>query len=237
MRLLMAKHSATGAIIEEESSVRIGISGTGSHESPLTLDEGVDHRARASSAAHMVGEHRVIRPPSAETGVIAAVKITAEDNPLNERQDATRTIAETRPVPMSAKINAVQRETPLVLVVEDTLELAEVIQATLRRMSVQTIHESHGSRVFNHFAALPPEVILLDINLPDITGWKVLEGIKERSKEMGVNMPAVIVITAYGDAANRLVGKLQGVHSYLVKPFTPDEVERVVRNALAKPTA
>ena len=38
-------------------------------------------------------------------------------------------------------------------------------------------------------------------------------------------MPAVIVITAYGDPANRLVGKLHGVYSYLIKPFTPHEVE------------
>ena len=46
-------------------------------------------------------------------------------------------------------------------------------------------------------------------------------------------MPKIIVITAYGDPANRLIGKLQNVHEYLVKPFTSDEVERVVLSALS----
>jgi len=48
----------------------------------------------------------------------------------------------------------------------------------------------------------------------------------------GQPMPAIIVITAYGDPANRLVGKLQGIYDYLIKPFTPDEIEREVRKAL-----
>lgn len=46
-------------------------------------------------------------------------------------------------------------------------------------------------------------------------------------------MPAVIIITAYGDPANRLVGKLQNVRDYLIKPFTADEVEKVVMKVLS----
>jgi len=45
------------------------------------------------------------------------------------------------------------------------------------------------------------------------------------------------VITAYGDPANRLVGKLQGVYDYLIKPFTSDEVERVVIGAINSRTS
>ncbi|MBN8639299.1 MAG: hypothetical protein J0M07_28530 [Anaerolineae bacterium] len=71
------------------------------------------------------------------------------------------------------------------------------------------------------------------MSLPDIPGWKVLESIKERQKETGGAMPIVIVITAYGDPANRLVGKLHGVYSYLIKPFTPGDVEQIVRKALS----
>jgi DNA-binding response OmpR family regulator len=46
-------------------------------------------------------------------------------------------------------------------------------------------------------------------------------------------MPKVVIITAYGDPANRLIGKLQNVHDYLIKPFTAEEVERVVLGALS----
>ena len=79
--------------------------------------------------------------------------------------------------------------------------------------------------------------MLLDIGLPDGPGWKVLDSIKQMQRGTATKMPAVIVITAYSDAANRLVGKLHGVFSYLVKPFTPSEVETLVRNALTRTTS
>jgi DNA-binding response OmpR family regulator len=75
-----------------------------------------------------------------------------------------------------------------------------------------------------------PDLVLLDIALPDTTGWKVLDTMREQQK--GGNGPIIIVITAYGDPANRLMGKLQGIYDYLIKPFTPDEVEKVVITAL-----
>ena len=72
----------------------------------------------------------------------------------------------------------------------------------------------------------------MDIGLPDILGWKMLDLIKEAYADKETMIPTIIVITAYGDPANRLNGKLQNIHSYLLKPFTPDEVERVVGMAL-----
>jgi DNA-binding response OmpR family regulator len=121
-----------------------------------------------------------------------------------------------------------------VLIIEDTTELAEVIQATLERMNMSAIYETHAAKALARFEELRPNVVLLDIGLPDMSGWKFLEAVKEKYKD---RLPIIIVITAYGDPANRLVGKFQGVHDYLIKPFTPDEVERVVMGALNSKTA
>jgi DNA-binding response OmpR family regulator len=49
---------------------------------------------------------------------------------------------------------------------------------------------------------------------------------------MAFSRPAVVIISAYGDPANRLMGKLQGVDGYLIKPFTRGEIESVVLEAL-----
>jgi DNA-binding response OmpR family regulator len=117
-----------------------------------------------------------------------------------------------------------------VLIVEDTVELAEILRATLERMQLKVFHETHGTKALAVFSAENPDLVLLDIALPDTTGWKVLETIREQRQDS--RSPAIIVITAYGDPANRLMGKLQGVHSYLIKPFMPDEVERAVSKAL-----
>ncbi|MBE2270019.1 MAG: response regulator [Anaerolinea sp.] len=167
-------------------------------------------------------------PPAAETGLINAVVLSGEGADHDDRQDASRTTAETQGV-----LEVTQGQRPTVLIIEDTAELAEILQVTLEHMGMITAHESHGGRAFVRFNAMMPDIVLLDIGLPDITGWKVLESIKDRQRESGGRMPIVIVITAYGDPANRLVGKLHGVHNYLIKPFTPDEVVQVVRNALS----
>jgi DNA-binding response OmpR family regulator len=116
-----------------------------------------------------------------------------------------------------------------VLIVEDTTELAEVIQATLERLGITAHHETHAIKALDIYKKEKPDLVLLDIGLPDMSGWKLLDGIKELDKD---NLPHFIIITAYGDPANRLMGKLQEVDSYLIKPFSPDEVERVVGKVL-----
>mgnify|MGYP000104590496 CR=1 FL=1 len=166
-------------------------------------------------------------PPSAETGLVNAIILSGEGAEDDDRQDASRTIAETLGVQQPE-----EGRPPSVLIIEDSLELAEIIRVTLERMGMVTAHESHGGRAFARFNAMLPDVVLLDIGLPDITGWKVLESIKERQRETGGSMPIVIVITSYGDPANRVIAKLHGVHSYLIKPFTPSEVEQLIRSAL-----
>ena len=172
----------------------------------------------------------------AETGLIAAVSLEAEGRDADDSQDASRTTDETHPAPISLRQAKDQLDKmPSVLIIEDTVELAEVIAATLERMNMETAHESHGNKALERFYQMDPDVVLLDISLPDMPGWKILDAIKEQS-DAGGKMPIVIVITAYDDPANRLVGKLQGVYTYLIKPFTSDEIEQTVTEAISSST-
>lgn len=175
---------------------------------------------------------------AAETGLLTAVELSHEGRDNGDVQDASLTTDESHAQPAPA----LQRQAkvdpdriPTVLIVEDTIELAEVITATLERMNMVTAHETHGNKALDKFKEMNPDVLLLDISLPDMTGWKIMDVIKERH-ETGGKMPIVIIITAYDDPANRLVGKLQGVHSYLIKPFTADEIETAVTQAISSST-
>jgi CheY-like chemotaxis protein len=162
--------------------------------------------------------------PAADTGVVRVVSAEAADD-ATDLQDANMSPAETV---------ASTREDRLacVLIIEDTRDLAELMAVTLRRAHINAEYEMRGEHAFTRYVALRPAVVLLDLNLPDMTGWKVLESIKEHAKNTNGPMPRIIVTTAMGDPANRLVGKLQGVYGYLVKPFSPAEVQRVVQDAL-----
>ncbi|MBC7809750.1 MAG: response regulator [Burkholderiales bacterium] len=177
------------------------------------------------------GDNRT-HSPSAETGLVAAISVLAEGRDRADNQDSSRTTAEVNatPVPQdAAKIGA--GKMPLVLIIEDTTELAEVIQATLEHNHMLTAHTTHGGKALAKLDEINPDVVLLDITLPDMKGWDLLQALK--AKKGAKPMPAVIVITAHGDPANRLVGKLQGVQGYLVKPFTADQLEKIVAEVLS----
>jgi CheY-like chemotaxis protein len=169
-----------------------------------------------------------------ETGINRLAQPVIEGRDRIEAQDSSLTTDEIRFEKSHARDreNRMSSETASILVVEDTLELGEVILATLEGMGLHAVHETHGKSGLERLKAMQPKVVLLDIGLPDITGWKMLGYIKEHYAGQKAPMPAIIVITAYGDPANRLIGKLQNIHSYLLKPFTPDQVERVVKMAL-----
>lgn len=114
------------------------------------------------------------------------------------------------------------------LIIEDTAELAEILRITLSNMGIETFNAFHGKKAIDFIKTHQPDLILLDIGLPDMSGWKVLETVEQ----LEITLPKIIVISAFSDPANRLVGKLQGVSSYLIKPFTTQEVESVIQKAL-----
>jgi two-component system response regulator AdeR len=117
-----------------------------------------------------------------------------------------------------------------ILIVEDTLELAEIIVETLRHMDIEGRHVTSGAKAIVTFDEIHPDLVLLDIGLPDINGWKVLDEMRERQGPDG--FPPIIVITSHGDASNRIIGKFQGVARYLIKPVTPDKVATTVGTVL-----
>lgn len=120
---------------------------------------------------------------------------------------------------------------PRILIVEDTVEFANLVRIALRSLNVDIEHVTQGSAALQAIAASLPDLILLDIALPDMDGWRLLDALRReplnRQRE-----PLIIVLTGYGDPANRLMGKLQGVHGYLVKPCVPQSIREAVASAL-----
>ncbi|HML22188.1 MAG TPA: response regulator, partial [Aggregatilinea sp.] len=111
----------------------------------------------------------------------------------------------------------------------DTIELSEAIQVALEAMGLTVFTASHGQDGIALYEREEPELIVLDLELPDMDGWNVLETIQERRRG---REPIAVVTTVYGDVINRLMGRLQGVYCYLVKPFALDQIESVVIDAL-----
>jgi CheY-like chemotaxis protein len=168
--------------------------------------------------------------PAAETGVLPAIILNGEGLDDSDTQDATRTTAETQVVSRPHPNIAIKVGRKTALIVAENDAAAEAIQAALQRTEIQTVHETSAVGAALRFHDINPDIVLVDFTLPELNG--MLENINRRQRETGGRVPVFILIAAYGDPSIRNIGKISGVHSYLVKPFTPADVERVVAGAL-----
>lgn len=119
------------------------------------------------------------------------------------------------------------------LIVEDSNDIAGLIQMMLTRMGIESHHAGNGFIALNYLENQLPDILLLDLNMPGMSGWQVLDAIKDRHPDAAF---PVIVLTALADPANRLIGKLQQhVIRYMTKPFELDDLAATVREALGLP--
>lgn len=116
-----------------------------------------------------------------------------------------------------------------ILMVEDTEEYAKLNIMVLKRQGFEVVYAHDGQSAIDAINQAKPDVMLLDLNLPMMSGWEVLEHLY---RTHGEGSTQVIVTSAYGDTANRLVGKLQSVTRYLIKPFTPQDLVHAIDTAL-----
>ncbi len=106
-----------------------------------------------------------------------------------------------------------------VLVVEDDPTVAGVLSAYLRTAGFAPVVVADGSSALREWAQRKPDVVVLDIMLPGMSGLDVLR--RRREDDDGA---AVIVLSARGDEDERILGLELGADDYIVKPFSPREV-------------
>jgi two-component system response regulator AdeR len=116
----------------------------------------------------------------------------------------------------------------LVLVVQDEQEIAEILEGYLRREGFRTERASDGPQALNLVWAAQPDLVLLDIMLPEMDGLEVLRRIRNHG-----NTP-VILVTARTEDLDKLLGLELGADDYITKPFSPREVVARVKAVLRR---
>jgi DNA-binding response OmpR family regulator len=106
-----------------------------------------------------------------------------------------------------------------ILVVEDDRTMAEVLLAYLTKAGYDVDWAGDGSEAFQLWQRGRPDVVVLDLMLPGMSGLELLR--RRRSLADGA---AVIILSARGEEEDRLVGLETGADDYVVKPFSPREV-------------
>lgn len=114
----------------------------------------------------------------------------------------------------------------LVLVVEDELAIVRFLRASLQQHHFRVLEATTGKTALEFAAAKKPDIVLLDLGLPDMDGLEVLEGLRRWSSA------PIIILSARGKEGDKIAALDAGADDYLTKPFGVDELMARIRVAL-----
>jgi DNA-binding response OmpR family regulator len=117
-----------------------------------------------------------------------------------------------------------------VLIVDDERDTNDILARLVRARDFDPIQLFSGAQVWPALKEQTPDVVLLDLMLPDIDGFEICDRLK-RNRE--TNLIPIVMVTALQDAHHRAAGVRVGANGYLRKPFTPDELYEAINQAIA----
>jgi DNA-binding response OmpR family regulator len=116
----------------------------------------------------------------------------------------------------------------LIMVVEDEMKIARLVRDYLQHAGFEVIVTGQGDAALAAARGAKPDLIVLDLGLPDRDGLDVTRELRRAS-----NIP-IVILTARGDESDRIVGLELGADDYMVKPFSPKELVARVRAVLRR---
>lgn len=107
-----------------------------------------------------------------------------------------------------------------VLVVDDEPTIRDVVSRYLVRAGYATTVAATGREALRHADRDRPDVVVLDLMLPDVDGLEVMRRLRQQDREH----TAIVLLTARGEESDRVIGLRLGADDYVVKPFSPTEL-------------
>jgi DNA-binding NtrC family response regulator len=123
----------------------------------------------------------------------------------------------------------VKSESASILVVDDDLDIREVLKDRLESLGYEVSTAPSGRECLNLLEKKSPQMILLDIEMPEMSGLEVLREIRKR--EINVS---VLMITAYGTVERAVEAMREGAYDFIPKPFEPSHLALIIQRALER---
>ena len=116
-----------------------------------------------------------------------------------------------------------------IMVVDDDSNICELLRLYLEKEGFDPVIAGNGVRALEMFETEKPDLILLDVMMPQLDGWQVCREIRKKSQ------CPIIMLTAKGEVFDKVLGLELGADDYVVKPFEAKEVIARVKAAAAAP--
>ena len=120
--------------------------------------------------------------------------------------------------------------TKQILCIEDEPEMIDLIRLILGRRGFEVVGAAGGKEGLEKMRQQPPELVLLDLMMPDMDGWEVYQQMKADEKTKDI---PVIVVTAKAQSIDKVLGlHIAKVDDYIAKPFSPQDLLNSVEKVL-----
>ena len=117
------------------------------------------------------------------------------------------------------------------LIADDEAHVVELVRVTLEDERVRVVEASDGATALELAAELEPELIFLDVNLPDVSGLEVCRRLR---REPGLAGVRIVILTAAAQQDDIARGLSAGASHYLTKPFSPVRLLSLVEGLLPR---
>lgn len=120
---------------------------------------------------------------------------------------------------------------PRVVVADDDNDIRRLVQLTVANAGCEVTTAPDGESALQAVREVMPDLVILDVLMPRMDGWEVAKELKRDPKTAGI---PIMFLTSKGQEHDVLEGFEAGGADYVVKPFSPRELQARVRSALAK---
>lgn len=118
-----------------------------------------------------------------------------------------------------------------ILIAEDEKDIRELISFTLQFAGYEVVAVANGAEAFQAAISEMPNLILMDVRMPIMTGYEACEKIK--ADPITQSIP-IVFLSAKGQEAEIKEGLMKGAEAYLLKPFAPDDLTKKVSELLSQ---
>jgi DNA-binding response OmpR family regulator len=123
------------------------------------------------------------------------------------------------------------RQKPTVVIADDDLEILTMVRTLLRRRDLKLVEASDGEEAMRLIRENEPDLVVLDVMMPGMSGWEVCKAIRE---EEALSQTGVIMLTGIGERLNEMTSPLYGADAYLDKPFELTDLDEAVSKVLTE---
>lgn len=126
---------------------------------------------------------------------------------------------------MNSDTSEASDRNPLILIADDDIQIRQMLRTFLSTKACDVIEASDGAEALESVLVHKPNLVILDVMMPELNGWQVCKYIKSKEELADVG---IIMLTAIGPVNNELTSPIFGADDYVDKPFDLDELSEKI---------